>query len=144
VFTHHNQVLKDVPMRIPVIALAIAASVPLAGCASTYGNDGYGYDEGAGGSGYFGQEGYAERNYRRGNYRPRALRDDDNIYRGRGGRYYCKRDDGTAGLVVGGIAGGILGNIIAPGGSRTLGTILGGAAGALGGREIDRNDSRCE
>lgn len=127
-------------MRIPIAILAIAAAVPLAGCA-TYGDDGYGYNDGAS---YFGQEGYAERNYRRGNYRPRPLRDNDNIYRGRDGRYYCKRDDGTAGLVVGGIAGGILGNIIAPGGSKTLGTIIGGAAGALGGREIDRNDARCE
>lgn len=129
-------------MRIPVSVLALAAAIPLGACASTYGDDGYGYQN-SGGS-YFGQEGYAERNYRRGNHRARALRDDDNIYRGRDGRYYCKRDDGTAGLVVGGIAGGILGNIIAPGGSKTLGTIIGGAAGALGGREIDRNDSRCE
>ena len=129
-------------MRIPVAILAIAAAVPLAGCASTYGNDGYGYQNNNGG--YFGQEGYAERTYRRGNYRARALRDDDNIYRGRDGRYYCKRDDGTTGLVVGGIAGGVLGNIIAPGGSGLLGTILGGAAGALAGREIDRSDSRCE
>ena len=39
---------------------------------------------------------------------------------------------------------GVLGNIIAPGGSGLLGTILGGAAGALAGREIDRSDSRCE
>jgi outer membrane lipoprotein SlyB len=129
-------------MRIPIAILAIAAAVPLAGCASTYGNDGYGYNDG--GNGYFGQEGYAERNYRRGNYRARQLRDDDNIYRGRDGRYYCKRDDGSTGLVVGGIAGGVLGNIIAPGGSKLLGTIIGGAAGALGGREIDRSDSRCE
>lgn len=129
-------------MRIPIAILAIAAAVPLAGCASTYGDDdGYAVRDN---NGYFGQEGYAERNYRRGSYRARALRDDDNIYRGRDGRYYCKRDDGTAGLVVGGIAGGILGNIIAPGGSKTLGTIIGGAAGALGGREIDRSDSRCE
>lgn len=129
-------------MRIPIAILAIAAAVPLAGCASTYGDDGYGYR--SAGDGYFGQEGYAERNYRRGNYRARALRDDDNIYRGRDGRYYCKRDDGSTGLVVGGIAGGVLGNLIAPGGSKLLGTIIGGAAGALGGREIDRSDSRCE
>lgn len=126
-------------MRIPVSVLALAAAIPLGACA-TYGDDGYGY----GGDGYFGQEGYAERSYRRGDYRARPLRDDDNIYRGRDGRYYCRRDDGTTGLVVGGIAGGVLGNIIAPGGSKTLGTILGAAAGALGGREIDRSDARCE
>lgn len=77
-------------------------------------------------------------------YREYRLSRRDRIHRGRDGRYYCKRDDGTAGLVVGGIAGGVLGNIIAPGGSGLLGTILGGAAGALAGREIDRSDSRCE
>lgn len=128
-------------MRIPMSVLAIAAAIPLGACASTYGNDGYGYQSG---SGYFGQDGYAERSYRRGTYRPRALRDDDNIYRGRDGRYYCRRDDGSTGLVVGGIAGGVLGNIIAPGGSKLLGSILGAGAGALAGREIDRNDARCE
>lgn len=124
-------------MRIPVSILVIAAALPLGAC-STYG-DGYG-----GGDGYFGQDGYAERSYRRGDYRPRSLRDDDNIYRGRDGRYYCKRDDGSTGLVVGGIAGGVLGNVIAPGGSKLLGTILGAGAGALAGREIDRSDARCE
>lgn len=128
-------------MRIPMSVLALAAAIPLGACASMYGDDGYGYQDNGG---YFGQDGYAERSYRRGNYRARPLRDNDNIYRGRDGRYYCKRDDGTTGLVVGGIAGGVLGNIIAPGGSGLLGTILGGAAGALAGREIDRSDSRCE
>ncbi|RHW19047.1 glycine zipper 2TM domain-containing protein [Sphingomonas gilva] len=127
-------------MRIPVSVLALAAAIPLSACASMYGDDGYGY----GGDGYFGQEGYAERTYRQGDYRARPLRDDDMIYRGRDGRYYCRRDDGSTGLVVGGIAGGVLGNIIAPGGSKLLGTILGAGAGALAGREIDRNDARCQ
>jgi uncharacterized protein YcfJ len=46
-------------------------------------------------------------------------------------------------LIVGGIAGGVLGNIIAPGGSKTLGTIIGVGAGAVIGREIDRGDVEC-
>lgn len=62
-------------------------------------------------------------------YRERRLGRNDRIYRGQDGRYYCRRPDGTTGLIVGGIAGGILGNIIAPGDSRTLGTILGAAGG---------------
>lgn len=74
-------------------------------------------------------------------YRPakqaRRLGPDDSVYRGRDGRYYCKRDDGTTGLVIGGIAGGVLGNTIAPGGSKTLGTVLGAVAGGLLGKEID-------
>lgn len=46
-------------------------------------------------------------------------------------------------LIVGGIAGGGLGNIIAPGDSRPLGTIPGAAGGAVEPRAIDRNGARC-
>lgn len=73
-------------------------------------------------------------------YQPRRLAANDRIYRGQDNRYYCRRSDGTTGLIVGGLAGGLLGNTIAPGGSKTLGTILGGGAGALLGRSIDRGD----
>ncbi len=87
---------------------------------------------------------YADRYYRSGaSYRPYTLRPDDRVYVGRDGRYYCKRDDGTTGLIIGGIAGGALGNVIAPGGSKTLGTILGAAGGALIGRAIDRDGVVC-
>ena len=65
------------------------------------------------------------------------------VYAGRDGRYYCKRQDGTTGLIVGGIAGGVLGNIIAPGGSKTLGTLLGAAGGAAVGSSIDKDNVRC-
>lgn len=76
-------------------------------------------------------------------YRGRRLGRNDRIYRGSDNRYYCRRDDGTTGLIVGGIAGGMLGNIIAPGGSKTIGTILGAGAGAIIGREIDNGDVVC-
>jgi hypothetical protein len=76
-------------------------------------------------------------------YQPRRLAANDRIYRGGDNRYYCRRDDGTTGLIIGGLAGGLLGNTIAPGGSKTLGTILGGGAGALLGRSIDRNGVTC-
>lgn len=46
-------------------------------------------------------------------------------------------NDGTTGLMVGGVAGGVLGSIIAPGGSDLLGTLLGPARGAVAGRLID-------
>ena len=84
-----------------------------------------------------------ERYYRQGNYAPRALGRSDRIYRGGDGRYYCRRDDGTTGLVVGALGGGVLGNVIAPGGSKTLGTVLGGGLGALLGRSIDRGGASC-
>lgn len=87
---------------------------------------------------------YADRYYREDTrHRERRLSRNDRLYRGQDGRYYCRRSDGTTGLVVGAIAGGVLGNVIAPGGSETLGTILGAGAGALAGRAIDRNDVRC-
>ena len=76
-------------------------------------------------------------------YRPRRLGRNDRIYRGSDNRYYCRRDDGTTGLIIGGIGGGVLGHIIAPGGSKTLGTIIGAGAGALIGRAIDDGDIIC-
>ena len=77
-------------------------------------------------------------------YRERRLSRNDRVYRGQDGRYYCRRNDGTTGLLVGGVAGGVLGNIIAPGGSETLGTLLGAAGGAVAGRAVDRNRTRCK
>ena len=87
---------------------------------------------------------YADQYYRNGpQYRERALGRNDRIYRGRDNRYYCRRNDGTTGLIVGGVAGGLLGNSIAGGGSRLLGTVIGGAGGALLGQSIDKGQVRC-
>ncbi len=72
-------------------------------------------------------------------YRERVLATDDRVYAGYDGRYYCKRSDGTTGLIVGGAAGGILGSVIDGGRNRTVGTLLGAAAGALAGKSIDQN-----
>jgi glycine zipper 2TM protein len=82
--------------------------------------------------------------YRSGPYQERYLTSNDEIYRGSDGRYYCKRSDGTTGLIVGAAAGGLLGNAVTNGGNRLPGTLIGGALGALVGREIDRSDDiRC-
>jgi len=84
------------------------------------------------------------RYYRDGRYyRERRLSRGDRIYRGNDGRYYCRRSDGTTGLIVGAIAGGLLGNALDGGRSSTLGTILGAGGGALLGRSIDRGEVRC-
>ncbi|HWI86161.1 MAG TPA: glycine zipper 2TM domain-containing protein [Sphingomonas sp.] len=87
----------------------------------------------------------ATRYYRDGpNYSERRLSAEDEVYRGSDGRYYCKRNDGTTGLIVGGVGGGILGNIIDGGHNRAAGTLIGGALGALAGKSIDQNsDVRC-
>jgi len=77
-------------------------------------------------------------------YEPRALTRSDRVWRGDDGRYYCRRNNGTTGLIIGGIAGGILGNIIAPGDSKTIGTVIGALGGAAVGTAIDtRSGVRC-
>ena len=63
-------------------------------------------------------------------------------WRGRDGRYYCRRSNGTTGLIVGGAAGALIGRELDGGRNRATGTILGAAAGALIGREVQRGSSR--
>ena len=76
------------------------------------------------------------------NYQERVLSTDDRIYSGSDGRYYCKRSDGTTGLIVGAAGGGILGNVIDGGRSRTVGTLLGAAVGGLAGRAVEQNNGQ--
>ncbi|HET8611401.1 MAG TPA: hypothetical protein VFL92_01400 [Sphingomonas sp.] len=78
--------------------------------------------------------------YHRGNYRARRLGRNDRVYRGSDGRYYCRRSDGTTGLVLGALGGGLAGNLL---GGGTLGTLLGAGGGALLGRSIDRGHITC-
>jgi hypothetical protein len=132
-----------------MMILPLAAAVLTAGCATDrygYGNDGYGYYD----QSYYNQYGqydynnpdpryggyYADNYYRNDSrYRERQLSNNDRVYRGRDGRLYCRRSDGSTGLLVigGAVVGGVAGNLIAPGDSRTLGTIIGAiAGGALG------------
>lgn len=129
-------------MRIAWSAAALAAAAATLGGCSTYGDR----------SGRYSDFDYNRPDPRYGGYDPGryyrsgdtlALRRDDRIYRGRDGRYYCRRSDGTTGLIVGGLAGGTLGAIIAPGGSELIGALIGGSAGAVLGREVDRGEVRC-
>ena len=64
-------------------------------------------------------------------------------WRGRDGRRYCRRSNGTTGLIIGGAGGALIGRAIDTRGERTTGTILGAVAGALIGREIQRGRTRC-
>ena len=103
--------------------------------------DGRGIDEGR-----FATDYDASRYYRDGpGYRERVLGDEDQVYRGSDGRFYCRRTDGTTGLIVGGAAGGVLGNVIDGGRRRTAGTLIGGALGALLGRSVEQQQGevRC-
>lgn len=74
---------------------------------------------------------------------PRRLSRNDTIWRGRDGRYYCKRSNGTTGLIIGAGVGALLGRAIDTRGERATGTILGAAGGALLGREIEQSNARC-
>ncbi len=89
------------------------AVLPLGACATDSANGRYGYNNPS-------DRGYSDRRDRRGreDRRARYLAENDEIYRDNDGRYYCKRSDGSTGTIAGAIAGGVLGNIIAPGGSK--------------------------
>lgn len=85
-------------------------------------------------------------NYDRGGDYQRQYRQTDNginYWRGDDGRYYCRRSNGTTGLLAGAVLGALLGRSIDRNGDRSTGTILGAAAGALLGREVERGQSRC-
>jgi hypothetical protein len=75
-----------------------------------------------------------------GRHYDRRMTRDDYLYRGHDGRYYCRRNDGTTGLVAGGIGGAILGGAI---GGSALATVLGGVGGAALGSSIDRGQVHC-
>ena len=92
--------------------------------------------------GYYGQNTYQRPYYNNSNQQP--YYNNNQTWRGNDGRYYCKKKNGTTGLIIGGAAGALLGRSIAGRGDNTLGTILGAAGGALLGRSVERNSSsRC-
>jgi uncharacterized protein YcfJ len=67
---------------------------------------------------------------------------DTRVWRGNDGRTYCRKKDGTTGLIIGAAAGALIGREVDGGRDRTLGTILGAAAGALIGKEV-AGGTRC-
>lgn len=80
-------------------------------------------------------KGEQDRRYQRKRY---AYRE----WRGRDGRRYCRKPDGTTGLVIGAVGGALVGRTIDTGGDRAAGTLLGAVGGALVGREIERSGKR--
>ncbi|QIG79223.1 glycine zipper 2TM domain-containing protein [Stakelama tenebrarum] len=66
------------------------------------------------------------------------------VWRGDGGRYYCHRQDGTTGILIGGVAGALIGSSLDRPGDST-GALIGGILGAVIGNEIatDDNGRRC-
>lgn len=126
-----------------IAAAAASLSTAMPAMASPY--DGY-RDRGDYYSDGYDRHQYSREDYRRGyrdGYRYDDRRYNHRVWRGDNGRYYCRRQDGTTGLLVGGAAGALIGRGIDGGRDRTLGTLLGAVGGALLGREVDRSDSRC-
>ena len=123
------------PLLAAALTLGSVAAIPAAD-AQRWGGDGRGYeqpyrgDETRGGYGY----GYRDADAR-GGYPAYA-------YRGGGRGYaddrrgYRRCNNGTAGTVIGALAGGLLGRAIDDRGDRALGTILGAGAGALAGHAV--------
>jgi hypothetical protein len=148
-------------MNKALLFAPIAAAMLTGGCMSSGYSDRPGYASGGDEWGYYDRSSYdrygrydwnnpdpqyggyyADRYYTQNHrYRERRLTNDDRVYRGRDGRYYCRRSDGTTGLIVGGIAGAALGAMITEGDSRPLGVIIGGVGGAAAGSAIDRGGS---
>jgi hypothetical protein len=86
---------------------------------------------------------YDGRRHHNDRYDGRRLSRNDRVWRGNDGRYRCRRDDGTVGLVIGAGVGALLGREVDNRGDRTLGTVLGAVGGGLLGREVDRGGARC-
>lgn len=85
---------------------------------------------------------YANRYYRSG-YAPIRVTRETRIYRGSDNRYYCRRSDGTTGLIIGAALGGVIGDRLDNGRSSILGAVLGASAGGLLGRDLDRGNLVC-
>ena len=138
----------SVAVAAPAAAADIAPHAPQAYAAHTLGDmtfehkrkrkhHGH-YEDRYYGRDYYGRDARYYRSYDEPIYR------DTRIWRGRDGRYYCRRENGTTGLLIGAGVGALAGHEIAGrGGDRTLGAILGAAGGAILGRAIDRSNSRC-
>jgi hypothetical protein len=57
-------------------------------------------------------------------------------WRGNDGRTYCRKSDGTTGLIIGAAAGALLGREVDGGYNHTTGTVIGGVLGALLGKSV--------
>src|SRR3546814_18094779 len=55
-------------------------------------------------------------------YEPRRLGSDDRIWRGKDGRYHCRRSERTTGLIIGAAVDGLVGRVLGGSRARTAGT----------------------
>ena len=129
-----------------VAAMAVTTLIPAAPAFAHdrgHGDDGYYQDRGYG-DGYYDRRGYRGARYDRRGGQYDARYDNGGTYRDQSYRYRDQRcGKGTTGLIVGAVAGGLLGrSIVGYRGDRTAGAIVGAGVGALAGRAIDKSDDR--
>jgi hypothetical protein len=87
---------------------------------------------------------YANRYYRDWRfYEARALGPEERIYRGRNDRYYCRRPDGTTGLVERGLSGRISQDMLKRGASVTLADLTERQGGAALASRIEGQEVVC-
>jgi hypothetical protein len=79
--------------------------------------------------------------YGNSNWRPASQQNP--YWWGANGQVQCRRQDGTTGLLVGALAGGTLGNMLAREGDKRLGSVIGGTLGAVLGNELAKGNVRC-
>jgi len=148
-------------LAIPGLALAAPAAAAPAAHSAAYSNSAvwgdqsshhgkkrdrqYDRYESRNSGGYYGN-GYNTNGYQQQAYYDEPVSSNSRVWQGDDGRYYCRKSNGTTGLVIGAAGGALLGREIAGrNGDRTLGAILGAAGGALLGRQIQKSvsNSRC-
>jgi uncharacterized protein YcfJ len=120
-------------------AISVAATAPAyAGISTAAPTQGHAFVKADQDAGF-----YRKKRHHRNYARDERVSSNTRIWRDRDGRYRCKKDNGTTGLLIGGAVGGLAGHEIAGNGDKLLGTVLGAAGGALLGREIDKDKYRC-
>ncbi|MFC3712273.1 glycine zipper 2TM domain-containing protein [Sphingoaurantiacus capsulatus] len=80
------------------------------------------------------------------NYQQPRYYNDGRAYYGQQRAYndgVCRKDSNTGGTVLGALAGGVAGNVIAGRGDKTLGTVIGVLGGGIAGRELDKRKYSC-
>ena len=128
------------------IKTLVAATLALGSVAVVPAAEAQRYGGGYGDGGRYEQpyrDGYRQHGYDGRGYGQRGRGYDGRGYDARryDGRGYRGCNDGTAGTLIGALAGGLLGRAVDGRGDRALGTVLGAGAGALAGHAVGKSNN---
>lgn len=92
---------------------------------------------------WYRQQDWRGQDYHRGGYQQAGRGFDQRGYDARryDGRGYRSCNNGTAGTLLGALAGGLLGRALDGRGDRAVGTVIGAGAGALAGRAVAKSNN---